>query len=104
MADPRWLFSLPGGPKISTLAPFSSQASPLANAITCALETSTGFEGGQGLGRIEARLCSVSFDAPLGPFGQLVLKQGAEQSGCLPAFLISALRKFWLDSADGGQS
>ena len=38
MAEARWLFPAPGGPKIRQLAPWVSHASPAASALTWALE------------------------------------------------------------------
>jgi len=34
MAQPTWLLPTPGGPKIRMVAPFSSQESPLAKAMS----------------------------------------------------------------------
>ncbi|SOY74876.1 hypothetical protein CBM2586_P20002 [Cupriavidus phytorum] len=65
---------------------------------------STEVEGSQRLGWIQAGFGSVSFDTPLGPFGQFVFEQGAKQPGCLPAFLVGALCELWPEPANGGQA
>ena len=76
MAEARWLLPPPGGPNRSRLAPFSSQVSPAAMAMTWALEiigTASNVEGVEGLSGQEAGLGEMPLDAAAIAFGQFVL-------------------------------
>lgn len=61
-------------------------------------------EAGQRLGRVQARFRALSFDTTLRSLGQLMLEQGTQQPGCLPAFLVGTLRELRPEAADGWQA
>ena len=94
MAATRWLLPTPGGPKTRTLAPFSSQASPSASAMTCAFET-VGTAAKSKLAELlsgrQWRLQPMPLDPPRLALGQLVLQQHAEEALGRPALLVGLL-------------
>ena len=93
MAEARWLLPAPGGPNTRQLAPWLSQPSPAASAMTWAFASI-----GTALKSKEARLLpgqpglpEMAFDAPSVAFGELVLGEGCEEAGGRPALGIGAL-------------
>src|ERR1700756_4618496 len=61
-------------------------------------------EGGERLGRIKMRLGPMPLNASFGALSQLVLKQRAEQSRGLPAFLVRTLGELGPQPADCWQT
>ncbi len=107
MAAARWLLPPPGGPNSSRLAPFSSQLSPAASAMTWALEiigTASKSKVSRVLPGRQAGLGEMALDAAAVALGQLVLGDRGEEAGGGPAFLVGLFGELRPDELDGGQA
>ena len=107
MAEARWLLPAPGGPKMRQLAPWLSQASPAASALTWAFEiigTTLKSKEASVLARKQLGLPEVAFDAPPVAFGELVFGQGREEAGRGPSLLVGALGEALPELADRRQA
>ena len=106
MAAARWLLPPPGGPNASRLAPFLSQLSPAASAMTWALQT-IGTASKSKLSRVlpGGSLASSRWrsDAAVGALGHLVLGQGRQEACGGPALLVGAGGEVGPDQLDGWQ-
>ena len=86
---------------------FSSQLSPAASAMTCALltiGTASKSKVSSGLAGRQAGFGKMALDAAPAALGDLVLGEGGQEAGGWPALLVGARGELGPDQLDGGQA
>ena len=100
-------FARASGPNRSRLAPFSSQLSPAANAMTCALLIighRIELEAVERLAGWQAGFVEMTLDAAAGEVGHLVLGERGQEAGGRPALLVGSCGEVRPDELDRGQA